>query len=94
LKNLKNEDINDCHVYYDKATSSFKDEQIRIIPFSINTNSETITNFICVPNKLVGKVNAKKLKELGLEPKKIGELMKTGKVTLDNGEVITQEQVK
>lgn len=53
-----------------------------MIPFSIVSNDEVITNFICVPNKLVGKVNAKKLKEFGIEPKKIGELMKAGKITL------------
>ena len=39
---------------------------MRMIPFSIETNGEIITNFICVPNKLVGKVNSKKLKELGI----------------------------
>lgn len=47
-----------------------------------------------MPNKLVGKVNSKKLKEFGIEPKKIGELMKTGKITLNNGQVITVEDVK
>ena len=42
----------------------------------------------------MGKVNAKKLKELGIEARKIGELMKTGKLTLENGKVVTVDDVK
>jgi hypothetical protein len=65
-----------------------------MIPFTTQSQGELITNFICIPNKLVGKVNAKKLKDLGIEPRKIGELMKTGKLTLGNGQVVTVDDVK
>lgn len=61
-KNLKQEEINNCLVNYDQEGKAFKDEQIKIVPFTTNSQNEVITNFICIPNKLVGKVNAKKLK--------------------------------
>lgn len=37
-KNLKETEINDPQIYYDKNTKTFKDEQIRFIPFSITSN--------------------------------------------------------
>jgi hypothetical protein len=93
-QNLKQEEINNPLLHFDHTNKSFKDEEIRMIPFTTKSQGELITNFICIPNKLPGKVNAKKLKDLGIEPKKIGELMKTGKLTLGNGQLVTVDDVK
>jgi hypothetical protein len=69
---LKQEQINNSLVNYDQESKAFKDDHIKIVPFTTKSQNEVITNFICIPKKLIGKVNPKKLKELGIESRRIG----------------------
>ena len=65
------EDHNNAFFYYDINNATFKNEQIKIIPFMVEECGETITNYIIQPGALPGRIISEKLKEFGLKGKAI-----------------------
>lgn len=45
----------------------FQNEEIKIIPFQIESKGEKITNFIVIPNELPGKMLNDRLKAFGIK---------------------------
>jgi hypothetical protein len=51
-------------------------------------------NFICIPNKLEGKVLMNKVKELKIPSKLISKLLAEGTLKLDDGTIVKAEDIK
>lgn len=73
--------------------NEFYDGNIRIIPFEVRAKGEKILNYICIPNKLEGKVLKEKLTEFKVPPKEISKLLSQGSLMVDGKEVLA-EQIK
>jgi hypothetical protein len=69
--------------FFDVNNQCFQNEEIKIIPFTINSNGEAITNFIITPNPLPGKILNDKLKAFGIKGAAIAELVKNGKIVVN-----------
>ena len=72
----------------------FEDEIISVIPVCINIYNNSSMSYICIPKQRNRSFNKKKALDLGLKPGPIfGKLAKGENVTLDNGKIITLNDV-
>ena len=72
----------------------YADENITIIPICLNYNNIYSMSYICIPKQKKRAFNKDKALALGLKPGPIfGELQKGKSITLDNGKVITLNDV-
>ena len=72
----------------------FEDEIISVIPVCINIDNNSSMSYICIPKQRNRSFNKKKALDLGLKPGPIfGKLAKGENVTLDNGKIITLNDV-
>jgi ribonuclease Z len=72
----------------------FEDETISVIPVCINIDNNSSMSYICIPKQRNRSFNKKKALDLGLKPGPIfGKLAKGENVTLDNGKIITLNDV-
>ena len=84
-----NENISNSPIY-----KEFKDNNITIIPISINTQIINAMSYICIPALKTPPFLPSKAKALGIKPGPIyGRLQKGETVTLENGQVIKPESV-
>jgi hypothetical protein len=60
----------------------------------VNAKGQKATNFICIPNKLEGKVLVHKIEELKIPKRSIGKLLAEGKLVLENGTQVAADQIK
>jgi hypothetical protein len=67
---------------------------VEIIPFHTGVKSREITNFICKPNSLPGKVIVEKVNELNIPKKFIGKIIELGSMELPDGRTIFAKDFK
>lgn len=73
---------------------NFRDENIEIIPFQTGQSGNTISNFICIPNRLPGKVIVERLNFYKVPKKDINKLLTEGQLVLQDGSTIFAKDVK
>ena len=79
---------------FSQPITVYKDENITIIPLCVNYNNMYSMSYICIPKQKNRAFNKNKALALGLKPGPIfGELQKGKSVTLENGKIITLEDV-
>ena len=72
----------------------YSDENITIFPISLFYNNIYSMSYICIPKQKKRSFNKNKAAELGLKPGPIyGELQKGKSITLENGRIITLNDV-
>ena len=79
---------------YPEPIKLYSDENITIFPISLFYNNIYSMSYICIPRQKNRSFNKNKAAELGLKPGPIyGELQKGKSITLENGKVITLNDV-
>lgn len=92
-QHLAPEERNDSRLLLNE-NNEYGDGDVKILSFEVEARGEKITNYICIPNKLEGKVMMDRVKELKVPAKLISKLMAEGSLTLDDGSVVRAEQIK
>lgn len=61
---------------------------MKIIAFEVESKKEKLMNYICIPNKLEGKVLMNQVKQLKIPPKLISKLLAEGALQLEDGTLV------